>query len=113
MLEIFKRANKRILFIIFLLLVNAFITFSGFVAYTSEERRACDSIKYIASLDGEDKKLEELQSFNEDTKKLVIKYLQSYKKLDFCTPIEKFVVNEFVIVFFGIILVLIKKKNNK
>ncbi len=113
MLEIFKRAKKRILFIIFLLVANAFITFSGFVAYTSEERRACDLIKYIESADTSDERAERLQNLSKTNKELVFKYLASYTKLNFCTSIEKFIVNEFVIIFFGVILVLIKKKDSK
>ena len=113
MLKILKRAKKRILFIIFLLIANAFITFPGFIAYTSEERRACNLIKYIYSIDNIEKRKEAYKNLVVDNKKLFLKYLPSYEKQGFCTTFEKFIVNEFIIIFFGIILILIKKKKKK
>ena len=95
--------------LITLLIGNYFYTFSGFVAYTETERRACDLLEYVLELKkaGEGEKWRDLSTEN---KEIMIRYGYQWKeKGERCKSIQRFYLEQGLIILFGIAFVFRKK----
>ncbi len=97
-----------------LLFSNYFYTFSGFVAYTSEERRASQIISSIYKTQtNSDERATAIELLTEEDKKLVAKYITQYKgQHKRHKTIQQFYIEEiFIILLLGLVVIYINKEN--
>jgi len=101
-----------LVFLVALLVGNYFYTFSGFVAYTEGERRACTLLENIFSLETFDQRKEKYENTFQENKVLMNKYATSFlEKEKRCKSIQQFYVEEGIIILVGIIAFTKKMKN--
>lgn len=108
------KAKIRLVLVIFLLLGNAYFSFSGFVAITQEERKACSLLSNIEDFDNlSEKNKEIINNLPSEQGRLVVEYFPSYMKTYDCKNLDLFIVEELLIIFIGIVIASLNIKTNE